>query len=95
MRSLSCQPEDYLFFMDWKVITMNDRDDFTRHQGHNVYTFSAKDKGFGLIILLLIYVFAMPFAGLFIIFAGQTVKDRLLGVALLAWGTVLYMLIFR
>ena len=74
---------------------MNERDDFTRHQGHNVYTFSAKDKGFGLIILLLIYVFAMPFAGLFLIIAGQTIKDKLLGGALLVWGIVLYMLIFR
>ncbi len=74
---------------------MNDRDDFSKHQGHNVYTFSAKDKGFGLIVLLLIYVFAMPFAGLFLIFAGQTAKDKLLGVTLLGFGTALYIMFFR
>ena len=51
---------------------------------------SSNDSGMGCLIILIIAVFAMPLVGIYLICAGESSEQKLLGVALFIVSIIVY-----
>lgn len=48
------------------------------------------DSGMGCFVILILAVIAMPLVGLYLAFAGESSEQKMLGVALLIVGIIVY-----
>lgn len=50
----------------------------------------SNDGGMGCLVILVLAVIAMPLVGLYLAFAGESSEQKMLGVALLIVGIIVY-----
>ncbi len=50
----------------------------------------SSDSGSGCLVMVVLAIIAMPLVGLYLAFAGESSEQKLLGVALLIVGIIVY-----